>query len=172
MIQDKSRWIFFGILGVLVVLLIIFFFFTSPLHLPSSMSGNASSTSMNASNSTTTSVLTQNTIKPGEYPAGFPTDLVLFPNLSPISGGSIVDTHSKTHLIAEFLPEASVAQVFNVYRTKLPPLGWTITSSGSTGNTAKTVVMYVTASKGSSTLDMTVQTVAKLGTQMRLEIIQ
>jgi hypothetical protein len=107
----------------------------------------------------------------GQYPAGFPTELVLFQNLAPISGGSITDKMGHLHLIAQFLPEASVSDVFNTYRTKLPTMGWTITTSGSVGTSTKNILLYLNASKGTETLGLTVQTI-KTGTQMRLEVIQ
>lgn len=158
--QKNSNWINWIVLGAVVVLVILFFFFISPTRVP---------TTANAP--VPTSTPSQTLVLPGQYPADFPVELVLFKNISPISGATVVDGQGHTHLVASFSPEASAAQVYNTYNDGLSSLGWKVNNAGFVGTTTETMVFFVSASKGSETLNVTAHSVPH-GTTMTLELMQ
>ncbi len=151
-----------GIVVIIAIALVWFFF--SRNHASSLVSQPSSTT---GTSTTSTPQVTQ----PGQYPVGFPQEVVIYPNLTPISGGTLVDAQGNTHLIVEFLPGISIAKMFSDYKAKLPSLGWTVINSGSSGTSTANINFYLEATKGTETLGMSASN-SNLGAKLRLEVVQ
>lgn len=83
-------------------------------------------------------------VKEGQYPQGFPKDLVQSFGMAPFRGEDTIDGSGARQRIVEYYSTSTPQAVFELYKKSLPQKGWKVLSE-SAGTDVKS--LYLTDSK-------------------------
>lgn len=102
----------------------------------------------------------------GEYPTGFPKELVLFKDAKIIRGENTTDGTGVNHKIVDYTINQSLAEVTSQYQSKLPPLKWNLSGKPITQGT----LQILNFAKDKTTLTVIISTKTATSSQVSLDL--
>jgi hypothetical protein len=101
----------------------------------------------------------------GQLPAGFPKELMLAKNAQIFHAEDTIDGTGASQKIVDYSAAQPAPEILNLYRTKLPPLGWKMSYSRGQGNS-----LLLVYSKNGQSLDVIITPTAASSTQVSLDV--